>query len=791
MLTFDALSSLALEAVLFGLAIGIGLTMAVAISMRLFGPINAATRALVWMLALVTLPLIPTLYFVGHVPGSVHPVTIAVAHASRSVAPAVRSAPVAVRSGSPVPAERQFQVPLPEHLPEGLFGLYLAIVPLLLFRLFVSYIRLRLLRRRTDAAPAELNARLEQWLLRCPTTRLLELRISNRARSPLAVGFLRPLIVMPADLVLELTAQEYDDLGVHELAHLKRYDDWTNLLQRILQAFLFFHPAAHYIGRRLNLERELACDDWVVAAHESKSYVRCLAKVAELRKYRRGALLLSSGAFFGKRQILKRVESLLDKSRNAATAVSGLTIAAVVVMLAAFSMQVIHLPDVIAFTQEQGSTTSMRWSDDSRDLRIKLRGDVSFAGNDQSVSSLSPDGFLIIDESKGWSHRRVEVRPGQAGAVETKYFLDGREKAMDGVGRAWAATMYLFAIRELGVDAEARVSRMLAHGGVSTVLQEVDLIHSDGVKRKYLTQLLDQATLTNSDLERVNDSVRKISSDGDKADFLAAHERDLCADQIQMSFFRAVNSISSDGDRRRVLIGVLQSSGKDPEMARLVALSAKGMSSDGDKADVLLAIPPDKSSQASCALLSAARDIQSDGDKARVLHDSAYVDSSGCRDVYFSVVSRIQSDVDRAGVLQNLLSQTNLTSETLQEIANSAKAMSSDGDKANVLALEATKFSGVSLFEATNSIQSSGDRARVLKAVLEHTPDKAALLNLVASAANVPDDNEKGEILLAVAKQSAEPDVRSALQQACEKLSSDNEYRRVATAIFSQPVLKQ
>jgi beta-lactamase regulating signal transducer with metallopeptidase domain len=796
--TLEVLSSLALESILCGVVLGVALVIAIAAALKLLDPLNAATRAIIWTAALCTLPFLALLYFAGHIPlPAPPPATIAqntfvIAPVSPVVSknlpspPQVTSTPLAVR--------RHLTITVPSNFAQGLLALYFVIVPLLLLRLLISYVRLRLLRRRTHLAPSELAARLQQWLTRCPTLRRVELRLSPRARSPLAIGFRRPIIVMPADLVLELSREEYDDLGVHELAHIARYDDWTNLLQHILQAFLFFHPAAHYIARQLNLERELACDDWVVSEHESKSYARCLTKVLELRRYHRryqgGALLLSSGAFFGKRQIFKRVESLLDKTRNAATGISAIAVTLVVVAMAAAAIQVMHLPEVVAFAQEQSATSSMRWSDDSRDLRIKLRGDLTFSPDEQSIAAISPGGFIIIDESKGWSHRRLEVHSGPGAAPETKYLIDGREKPLDGVGRAWAASSYLFVLREIGLDAEARIDRILARRGPAGVLEEIDLIHSDQVKRRYLTQLLKQATLSSADLQRVNDSARKISSDNDKAGFLLDHQHDLAAASLRTSYFRAVNSISSDNDRRRVLVHLLETDGQDPEIGRLVALSAKEMSSDNDKADILLAIPATGSAQTGCALLTAAKHIQSDNDKARVLRDSAYAGATQCRDAYFAAVNLIQSDNDRAGVLQNLMEHATLTPETYRDIAHSAKAINSDNDKANVLILVATQYTAAPFFDAANTIQSSNDRARVLKAVLDHHPTIPALLDVIHSAASLPDDHEKAEILLAIAPQSNQPELRAALQQACEKLSSDNDYRRVASALFKESSLK-
>jgi hypothetical protein len=495
--------------------------------------------------------------------------------------------------------------------------------------------------------------------------------------------------------------------------------------------------------------------------------------------------MLSSGAFFGKRQIIRRVESLLDRTRNSATGISSISVLCALLILGAIASQVLHLPSVVAFTQDEaGAQTSSRWVDDSRDLRIKLRGDISFSPDEQSISSITPEGFFIVDEAKGWSHRRLEVRAGADGRPHETYLIDGRQKALDGVGRAWAASNYLFALRELGLDSEARVTRIVGRQGPAGVMEEVDRIHSDHVKCEYLNHLLEQVKLTPSDVERATDSIRKISSDNDKADFLIEHQQELVSHETRSGYFSDVNSIQSDNDRRRVLMHLLETDGHDGETARLAGLSAKMMSSDNDKADVLLAIPAAASGEGRCGLLNAARTIQSDNDKARVLRDAGYVDSAQCRDAWFAVANLIQSDNDRADVLQRLLKTASLDTETYRSVANSAKGIQSDNDKANVLTALSSHYAGPSLFEAADSIQSGNDHARVLEAVLESKPAAAQLLAVIESAASLGDENERANVLLAVAKQSNDSEVRSALEKACEKLGSDSDYRRVASALF-------
>ena len=110
----------------------------------------------------------------------------------------------------------------------------------------------------------------------------VEVATSPSVGSPMALGILRPIIVFPADLVEKLRVDELALVIMHELAHVRRYDNLTLLLQRLVSAVLFFHPAVWLCGRMLRREAEQACDDFVVCATgRSEAYARGLAHVAE------------------------------------------------------------------------------------------------------------------------------------------------------------------------------------------------------------------------------------------------------------------------------------------------------------------------------------------------------------------------------------------------------------------------------------------------------------------------------------------------------------------------------
>src|SRR5258707_14427343 len=105
---------------------------------------------------------------------------------------------------------------------------------------------------------------------------------SEYVRVPAAIGFWKRTIVLPAWALRELPAQDLNVILLHEFAHLRRWDDWTNLIQKIVRALFFFHPAVWWIEKRISVEREMACDDAVLAETANPhGYATCLVSLLE------------------------------------------------------------------------------------------------------------------------------------------------------------------------------------------------------------------------------------------------------------------------------------------------------------------------------------------------------------------------------------------------------------------------------------------------------------------------------------------------------------------------------
>ena len=152
---------------------------------------------------------------------------------------------------------------------------------------------------------------------------------SECVRVPAAIGFWRRTIVLPAWALRELPPEDLNVILLHEFAHLRRGDDWTNLIQKIVRALFFFHPAVWWIENRLSVEREMACDDAVLAETANPhGYATCLVSLLEKSLAHRRAHRLvdkrrsmAQAAVDRAREAALRLAQILDTKRPVATRV--------------------------------------------------------------------------------------------------------------------------------------------------------------------------------------------------------------------------------------------------------------------------------------------------------------------------------------------------------------------------------------------------------------------------------------------------------------------------------------
>lgn len=109
------------------------------------------------------------------------------------------------------------------------------------------------------------------------------LRWSARVSTPVVLGILRPLILLPSGAATGLSLEQLEAIVAHELAHIRRHDLLANLLQRVIESLLFFHPAVWWVSRQVSRAREQACDEAVLAAGFARArYADALVRMAEV-----------------------------------------------------------------------------------------------------------------------------------------------------------------------------------------------------------------------------------------------------------------------------------------------------------------------------------------------------------------------------------------------------------------------------------------------------------------------------------------------------------------------------
>jgi beta-lactamase regulating signal transducer with metallopeptidase domain len=252
--------------------------------LRAVGRQNSGTRFAIWfftLLAIAVVPFAPTLTKGG-----------AVSHTARSGIILPGSWAVAILAG------------------------WTLVAALGAVRVGFGLLKLPGLRRNCLAiATSDLPTVLRQTVELFKNNRQVTICRSSDVRVPTAIGFFKPIILIPDWTLRELSAEELRVVLLHEFAHLRRRDDWTNLAQKMVRILFFFHPAVWWIERRLSLEREMACDDVVLAeTGNPRAYAECLVALTEKSFVRRG-LAMAQAAISHAYDTSLRLAQILDVNR--------------------------------------------------------------------------------------------------------------------------------------------------------------------------------------------------------------------------------------------------------------------------------------------------------------------------------------------------------------------------------------------------------------------------------------------------------------------------------------------
>jgi len=112
-------------------------------------------------------------------------------------------------------------------------------------------------------------------------SRSLQTFFSTKINSPMMIGFFKPVILLPIAAMNQLSAEQFEAILLHELAHIRRNDYLLNIIQTVFDTILFFNPFTWWITKNIRDEREKSCDEMVLQLSDPFNYARALLALEE------------------------------------------------------------------------------------------------------------------------------------------------------------------------------------------------------------------------------------------------------------------------------------------------------------------------------------------------------------------------------------------------------------------------------------------------------------------------------------------------------------------------------
>ena len=665
-------------------------------------------------------------------------------------------------------------------------AIWLAGAVLVLLRLAIGTWRVGQLAR--DGARVEDGVWLsltQKLANRLGVSRPLTLLRGESLAVPVTWGIVYPAVLLPQDADTWPEERRRFVL-VHEMAHVKRFDALTQLLAQFSLAIFWFDPLVWLASHRMRVEREHACDDYVLRDGTTPSlYAGELLEMVRsigTPKHDRAAPAFAALAMARRSEFEGRMLAILDPRldrhtlNRKGTFMTALILAFLTIPLAALrpyeqARSVAAAPvasqaltaTAAAKSASSGSTTEatceryravsgtstqiLTGSNNRRETlsfvqslngtctEASLLGVARFSPDEREITYLEPGGVARFREVTSGRDRSVVV-VGSGGSLSYSAAENGRSVPFDAEMKAWLGRLIPGVLREAGINVPERIARLRAEGGVPAVLRDIGQIRSTGAKRTHYEQLLESTPIA------PNDASRLVAQAG----------QDLSA---------------SSGDLSAVLQKLPRGTVQNAASRQAMADALSRIKSSGDKANTLQILAPNADRETLLMLAKAAEELPSSGDKANYLTATAseYLTprDDALRNAFFRTAATLASDGDLNNVLVTAMSYGHGNPPVIMSVISTTNELQSSGDIAVVLRNLATQrlltpqnpAATLAVIERTLTMRSSGDRALVLstlarQGLLSTTAVKEAYTR---AALALPSEGDRATTLAAAARQ--------------------------------------
>jgi bla regulator protein BlaR1 len=175
---------------------------------------------------------------------------------------------------------------------------------------------------KTGTSPADpaLEVRFHQLVEQVKLKCTPQILISLKNEVPMAIGWIKPVVLIPVSMLSGLTPAQLDMLILHELAHIRRHDYLVNFIQTLVEIFLFFHPGVRWVSKQMRNEREYCSDDIAVQhCGNPVAYAHTLADTASICDSHRHHSIPAMAMAASGGDLKQRVIRLIDHNQHCST----------------------------------------------------------------------------------------------------------------------------------------------------------------------------------------------------------------------------------------------------------------------------------------------------------------------------------------------------------------------------------------------------------------------------------------------------------------------------------------
>ena len=270
--------------------------------------------------------------------------------------------------------QHRIHLSIPWLLPVWISG-----VVILSLRLLLGYGQLYVWRVHASSLPDDLWLRTQRLARRFGYRHFISIYCSQHAHEAMAMGILRPVILLPASWISRMDPDMLEAIIAHELSHLRRYDLWINLVQRTMETLFFYHPAVWWLSKGIRQEREYCCDQYAADVIAGRAtYASALHHAGQLKLWATNTMAMGLGAHSD--TLLSRVRHVLGIPGTEMHRTHWLAGIVSLVVMALFVV-----PPALTWDQHASNESMLMDSDHGDVLNRLTRGSQLYSSNLNAV----------------------------------------------------------------------------------------------------------------------------------------------------------------------------------------------------------------------------------------------------------------------------------------------------------------------------------------------------------------------------------------------------------------------